>query len=232
MLLRVMIALGIALAGCGESNVPSPPNDGSLGEDALSSEGDLDNDGLCDFTEIDNGLDPEDNDSDGDGFPDGIEAYYGYDPHRPAEPERPTVLGLAATPGTRASIAVEVNVRAGGEDYVGSFDAVPAAGQLDAAHYFLGARALGAEPAENAAAIEGDLERFRGVVGDTALRFELDFAIPLGDRGDCTAGYPFRYIVKRSDGVVVASRRFLLVAGDPGPLFEADGWCALPPPCF
>ncbi len=234
---RSLVSLvALALAGC--SDEPDGPFDfervdSGRDVDVEDPLGDADEDGLCNGTETDRGLDPTKIDTDDDGFPDAIELLLGYEADRPASPERSQLLSLEERAGAMASTVVVVDVEAGGEDFDGAFDALPPIESTPtAADFFDQARAIAARPITNAAVVEAENERFRGVVGDTQLQFELSFRFD-GTPRRCAAIYPFRYIVKRSDGVIVGAPRYALYVSPDGDEPTEATWCpAVTVGCF
>ncbi|MCS6797728.1 MAG: hypothetical protein NZ898_04225 [Myxococcota bacterium] len=233
------VLLAAALVGCPRS---SPAADASA-RDAPAADrpheaggaDDADADGLCDETERRYGSDPTSVDTDGDGFPDYYEVVAVLDPTAPSEPPRQDVVVLTESGGSRASVHLDITVRGAGEDFQGAFESVwvPDVAGTTAAEFFEDADAIDAYPRENVAIIEGEIERFRGVVGRTRLWFELTFLWRDALERRCVRLYPFHYTVKRNDGVLVARpRRLLLVvpAGTSRP--QPASWCAPPEaPC-
>ena len=86
------------------------------------------------------------------------------------------------------------------------------------------ARPTFAAPNDNVAFVDAEGESFRAVVGRTLLGFELRFDFA-GERAPCARAYPFRYTVKRSDGIIVASRRLMLVVLPEGGVLGTTPWC-------
>lgn len=192
---------------------------------------DRDGDGLCNETELMRGSDPDNPDTDSDGFSDFWEVLIGTDPLDPTRPSRDLVLVLRESGPTASLIApIEIAVTGAGEDFSGAFEAEVIADPAGdtAGTFFLGANASFAAPGDNVAIVDG--ESFRAVVGRTLLGFELEFGY-LGDPRECARALPFRYNVKRSDGVVVASRRLFLVVMPANVMLGAATWC-VPDRCF
>lgn len=226
MVLGLVLAAG--LGGCGESVTRPLPTDAGPRVDAPVLPGDADGDRLCDSTEAMRGTDPFNPDTDGDGYTDYVEIVYGYDPLRPASPDRATVVLLGESPEASSDVMPSLRVRGQGEDYTGSFEALPVHGDiagLTASAFNGGGRALFADPVGNVGVVEEEAERFRGVVGTTLLAFEQRLVYGDNVDGLCARAYPFRYIVKRSDGALVYAQRYLLVVLPVGERLTADGWC-------
>ena len=222
-----LVALLLA-AGCGDT-IDRPPTGNDLGPtpfDGGSAE-DLDGDGLCNTTEMAEGTDPLDPDTDDDGFPDGAERRFGYDPFLVTSPDRAQVHLLRETVDGAVQVPFEIAVTGGGEEFSGAFDAISVfdLADQDAATFYRGSVALFAEPADNVAELDPTAEAFRGVVGRTLLGFEVRFAFEDALPRGCARGYPFTYNVKRSDGVRVAAFRELLVVLPAGGSIDAGAWC-------
>jgi hypothetical protein len=224
------VALAIGASGCHRSE-PRPSLDADAGHapDALDPLRDTDFDGLCDPHELSRGLRVDDPDSDGDGYSDLAEVSLGFNPLLPSSPDRDRIVLLSE--GSTARATVTVTVRGAGEDYYGAFQVARQVYEDggSAADFFTSAAAVGASPMTNVFSIEG--QRFRRVIGRTALFFEVAFALP-DDPRDCIRAYPFQYTVKRDgDGRIVALERFTLVVAPEGLRPGAGRWCA-PDPCY
>lgn len=218
-----LVALGLASLALGCFDSGPPPTDRPDG--GLIGDVDRDRDGLCNDTEIMRGTDPDDPDTDADGFSDYWEVLIGTDPRDPTRPSRDVVIVLRESgPLAQLVAPIEIAVTGAGEDFSGAFEdeVVGDPGGETAGVFFVGARASFAAPGDNVAVVDG--ESFRAVVGRTLLGFELELAY-LGDARGCARALPFRYNVKRSDGVIVASRRFFLVVMPPEVAFGDAPWC-------
>lgn len=191
-------------------------------------------DGLCNDTEFARHTDPFDGDTDADGYSDWVEVVFGYDPLRPAEPDRDIVSVLRESPGAETAVPTSIVVRGRGEDYTGAFEGLYARDPLGttASDFYAGSVALYANPEDNVALLEPDAERFRAVVGTTELFFEVRFEYGEDDLvRRCLRAYPWRYTVKRSDGRLVSSARKLLVVVPEGETITGGEWC-VPESCM
>ena len=219
------------MAGCPDSTPPpgGDPDGGDPELDAMPPDReDSDADGLCNDTEFARGTDPFDTDTDADGYSDWVEVVFGFDPLRPAEPDREIVSVLRENTASETAVPVSVVVRGGGEDYTGGFEGLSARDPLGvtASDFYAGSVALCANPEDGVAAIEGDAERFRVVVGLTELLFEVRFEWGEEDLvRRCLRAYPWRYVVKRSDGRLVSAARKLLVVVPEGETISGGEWC-------
>lgn len=220
----ISVCAALALAGCGpQSSVPSIDGGPSL-------RGDRDGDYLCDYRELEIGTDPDDPDTDGDGFPDGIEFIIASRNDNPASPDPASIDYLTEGEGNSIQASVSLVVNGEGEDYLGSFD--DGRGPLyrtesTAADFYAGATSTFVEPPDHAALVDSAASAFRGVNGRSLLGFELRFEYSWPGYPDCVRLYPYRFDVKRTDGRIVESaRRYLGVLG-PGQTIESGPWCAL-----
>ena len=188
---------------------------------------DTDHDGLCDRTEPSYHTDVADPDTDGDGYPDGVEVIDGDDPLAPTEPLRERVVFLSEDRDATAVLTVTQAVRAAGESYTGAFQTLTTRDLFgrDASAFFVGAAATLANPPESVFAIEG--EQFIGVMGRTLLVFDVSFAFGAELPRSCASAYPFRYNIKRQDGRLVATTRYTLVVLPPGQTPAGAAWCEL-----
>ena len=195
---------------------------------------DTDGDGVCDDTELVWGTDLMAPDTDGDGFTDGIERQFGYQPWAADSPARESLVFLSETEAASTTLAVTRIVRGEGETFSGAFSSEPVMDRLglDARSFFDRALAVGAEPEENVFEVREDEERFVGVVGRTQLFYEVRFAFGANVPRSCARGYPFRYEIRRDDGINVLVARYLLVVLPPGQRLDTTEWCALEGPCI
>lgn len=233
-----LIAL-VLVGGCSDSSPPPPPDADGDGDVRLMDGpsdapfADTDGDGLCDGTEDTRGTDPTSPDTDGDGYTDYREVIYAYDPTLPEEPGTDVVHILRENPESSVQVTVTETVRGGGQDFTGAFEAETVRGtDIDAGDYHVDSVALSANPPDNVAVIEEDAETFRGVVGTTQLVFEVRFEFGDNLARLCAHAYPFRYNIKRSDGRLVGSPRFLLLVLPPDERLETTSWCAPPESCL
>lgn len=221
------------LVACpGSETFPDADVDGGDRPDASTDLNDDDGDGLCNFNEMNRGIDPLDPDTDGDGYSDFVEVAFGYNPLIPAIPTDEEVFRLLEEPGVIVRASHALVIRGSGQDYVGAFESLAARDPdgLLADDFWAGSIALFANPPENVAVVEEGAEAFRGVVGRTELNFETTFTFEGGDTFEpCMRAYPFRYQVKRSDGFVLAVERYLLVVVPP---INTGEWCMPALPCF
>lgn len=221
------------LAGCPQTTtLPDAGDGGARDSSAIDPLGDEDDDGLCNMNEADRGTDLFGPDTDDDGYSDFVEVAFGYDPLIPAIPQEDEVFELLAEPGATVRVPAELVIRGSGEDYTGAFDSLPAGDPngLTADDFWQSSVALFADPPDNVSVVEAEAGTFRGVVGTTELNFETTFTFEGGDRFEpCLRAYPFRYLVKRSDGRIMGAVRGLLVVVPPTNTGE---WCTPALPCL
>lgn len=188
---------------------------------------DSDGDGLCDQTERLRGTDPFLADTDADGLPDRVELDFGYDPRRPSSPDRDALIFLAETEAASRQLPITHVVRGDGEDYSGAFEALAVSDRLDldALDHYEDSLAVGAVPLENVVQVVPEEERFYGVFGETQLIFEVRLAFGGNIPRFCARAYPFRYVIKRSDGRLVYLGRFVLIVLPPGQRLDTAEWC-------
>ncbi|MEM9193719.1 MAG: hypothetical protein AAGF12_31380 [Myxococcota bacterium] len=222
-----VVAFGVA---CSDSAPPPPmfpPLDSGSPDRMVSVNQDTDDDGLCDLTEGQRNTNPFEADTDNDGFSDFFETNTGFDPTRNSSPEDEIVYLLREDDSSTVSIVHNVTVRGQGEDYTGAFETLPVDDLqgTQALDFYDGGQLLYAVPDGNVALMEPDRQAARGVVGETQLGFEMRFRYTEEMDRPCIRGYPFRYIVKRNDGRLVSSRRFLLVILPPGGRIGSEPWC-------
>jgi len=226
------------VAGCSDSRPPAPPgSDGDVtlkdGSSLDAPAGDTDGDGLCNDTEAMRGTDPTRPDTDGDGYTDYREVIYGFDPTLPDEPGTDQVFILRESPDSSVQVTVTEPVRGSGQDFVGAFEAESVRGtDTDAGDFHVGSVALTANPTDNVAVVDGEAQTFRGVVGTTQLVYEVRFEFGDNLPRSCAHAYPFRYNIKRSDGRLVGSPRFLLLVLPPDERLATTAWCAPPESCL
>ena len=225
------VGLLVLVAGCPSSVPPAPPpppGDAGDQSDAGSDIGvDTDQDGLCDRTEPTYHTDPNDPDTDGDGYPDGIEVLDGDDPLAPSEPLRDRVVFLTESADATATLTVTLAVRGAGESYTGAFQSLRTRDAFgrQAAAFFVKAVATLANPPDNVIAIDG--EQFIAVTGRTLLVYDLSFAFGAELPRSCASAYSFRYNIKRQDGRLVSTTRYTLVVLPPGATPVSAPWCQL-----
>jgi len=236
-LVAVLASLGSTLlSGCPDSTTPPPVP--VLDSGPVEVDGglyvDSDGDGLCDATERTRGIDPLDQDTDDDGFTDFVEVIFGYNPALPASPDRGIVFPIRESPESVVQVVTSLLVRGSGEDFTGAFEGLWArdTAGATASDFYDSSVALYANPEDNAAVIEADAERFRGVVGRTELGFEVRLGFGDNVERRCVRAYPFRYNVKRSDGRLVGFSRFLLLVLPVGDTLATGDWCAPAEPCM
>jgi hypothetical protein len=235
--LRALAAVGVvsgfalAAGGCPRRTDPVPP-DAGLGEDARPIGLDTDLDGLCDANELTRGLRIDDPDTDGDGYSDFVEVSLGLDPFSRESPASDAVSFLRESATGMARVTVSVPVNGSGESYGGAFAEAFALYPegVGAQDFFAGSGPVGAEPMGNVAFVDTDSQSFVGVLGSTLLTFEVSFRFQGAALG-CMRAYPFQFTVKREDGLIVASRRFVLVVLPPGALPGESAWCGAEP-CY
>lgn len=216
----------ILLAGCPRSVPPGPNRDGGppLDGDVWPPEPDTDGDGVCDGTERARGTDPTRPDTDGDGFDDRVELDWGFDGTRTDSPDRDFLAYLSERTGAGTDVVITLSVRGQGQTFTGAFEAIRTSDRegIDASRYYTGSFAVAAIPMENVFEVRPEEERIFGVVGQTRLVYQVDFAWDGEPRG-CRRLFPWRYVVKRDDGSIVYGRRYyLVITGE-----RDDGtWCA------
>ncbi len=222
----------LLLGGCPQSTSPPPPPPADAGpyDAGIDPTLDTDGDGLCDVTEIAMHLDPNDPDTDHDGFSDYAELLFGSNGTQPTSPDRSIVFTMNESSAASVQVPVTVSVVGDGADYVGAFQALPITdlANATAADFFTGAVAKFADPTANVAQVDAMSTAFRGVVGSTRLGYEVRFAFGDNLVRRCNRGYPFRFIVKRTDGRLVFSKSYLLIVVPEGELLTTAAWC-LPP---
>ena len=233
----VLGGLLFGLAACGDSGPPTAPrpDGGNGGEGGVFDPfADTDGDGLCDGSEEARGFDPENADTDGDGFPDYVEWLFGFDALRPASPDRALLHVLREQANGEVTVPITLQVFGEGEDFLGAFEGLPArdAAGSTAAAFYVDSRASFAKPSGNAASVDEEGETFFDVDGVTELGFEVFFGMGDNPLRRCTRLYPFRYNIKRSDGVLVGAERLILAVIPPGDTYVSTEWCAPPEPCF
>ena len=233
----------VGLAGCGDSQAPSPPlSDGGRLIDGRSVDGaeaglpgdDADGDGVCNATELTRGTDPDNPDTDGDGFSDYAEEYLSLDPMMADSPDRATVFILRETEQGTVQVPVMHQVTGAGEDFSGAFESspVPDLGDVTAEDFYVDSVPTFAAPSDNVSFVDQDGEAFRGVVGETLLGFEVRFAFSGSLPRLCIRGFPFRYNIKGSDGQLQSADRFILLTLPAGDTLTTGEWCLPPGGCI
>ncbi|MCC6877680.1 MAG: hypothetical protein IT378_25450 [Sandaracinaceae bacterium] len=215
-----------AASGCRRMSIVID-RDGAVPElDAPAPSLDTDGDGLCDQTEHDAiGSDPLSADTDADGIPDRYEADLGYDTLRGDSPDRTLMITLAENGSITLPIVDIVN--GAGQSFAAAATARPVFDPFEVtAQDFLGStRALSASPEENVFEIDAEGARFVGVEGRTRLVFTQVLAGEAVPARACARLYPWRFEIKRDDGRIMASRRYLLAVLPPGERPETATWC-------
>lgn len=212
----------------------------SVDDDAGPADGfvdptsDADGDGLCAGTEAMYGTSPDEPDTDSDGFPDYVEFVLGYDGALSSAPDREALVRLSEEPGSETRLVVRERVNGFGQDFRGAFETISGASAATgstAESFYVSSAAFFADPEENAQEVDAEGELFRGVVGTTDLSYEVHFEIGANTPLSCIHTYPFRYNVKRSDGVFETARRYLLVVAPTATDTDPESWCPPPPGC-
>lgn len=231
---RLTLLLCFAAFACGETAPIVPPQDaGPIFLDGAMPRMDSDGDGFCDATELERGTDPNNPDTDSDGYPDLVEFYIGSDPTLATEPLREHVNVLRQSEGATVQVPLEVLVRGNGERFNGAFEGLRAFYQdgFDASVFYAESVASYGVPEGNVDERSESEELFRGVRGETLLGFEVRFAYDPSGLTTCIRAYPYRYNVKREDGVFVASQRRTLLVMPPAVRIDTGPWCSYEGTC-
>lgn len=182
---------------------------------------DRDNDGLCDDTETEvTRTDPDDVDTDNDGYIDSFEYTYGLAPNSATSPTSERVLQWSEAPGEPFDYVFSFTFRGNGQGVFGLFYE-SSAGIDGVRGEELGLRieALTAVPPSNAPDIAG--ERFVSVLGMTRLSFRISGQWPARAPLTCRRAYvlyPSAYA--EEVGLVYLRPFFLDVRGSTAP-FDA-----------
>jgi hypothetical protein len=217
----IPVCLLAVLLGCGKPTEEAVPD---AGVDANVPRMDRDHDWLCDSTEGVLGTDPAVADSDGDGIADGVEFQHGLDPKSAMDPATNTRVFLAASPGAQSELSVHVVVDGAGESFSGELEGFPAleADWPNADRYFAEAMATSADPADHVFGFPENGDSIGSVVGETRLGFRLRFLYRDNTSRDCVQAVPFRYAIKRQDGIRFGERLYLLIVE---PSAGPKNWC-------
>jgi hypothetical protein len=150
---------------------------------------DRDNDGLCDDTEREvTRTDPDDPDTDGDGFIDGFEYSFGSSPLRATSPEPERVLTWREQPGERIETVFTLFFRGNGQAVFGAFYESPeGVDGLRGEDLGVTIEALAAVPPSNAP--DRTAERFVSVLGATRLTFRIVGEWPSREPLRCRRAY-------------------------------------------
>lgn len=221
-----------ALIACGDDTSnprtdTGPRRDGDPPPD-VPADLDSDDDGVCDATEIERGLNPASADTDEDGFSDYVEVLLGFNAVDGASPNRDTVVVLRESAVGSLQVPLTVSTRGSGEDFEGAFQSLGSPDEAGdtAMTFYTESVATFAEPMENVAIIDDELQAFRGVVGTTLMGFEVRFEFGDATPRGCARGYSWRYNIKRSDGRIVSAQTYLLLVLPPGQSLEGSAqWC-------
>ncbi len=167
-----------ALAQCGPRTVRPDASNSDSSQDSLviieeRPRPDRDGDGLCDDTETDiTRSDPDDVDTDGDGFTDGWEYSQGFSPLSATAPSSERLLQWSERPGEPFETVFNVSFRGDGQGVFGAFWESPAGVDgLRGEDLGLRITALAAVPPSNAPDLVGEL--FVSVIGATRLTFRI-----------------------------------------------------------
>lgn len=216
-----LVGVSLACATACTTSGYVPEADGSVGDAAISGSAgsrsdpndDRDRDGVCNGTELALMSDPDRGDTDRDGIPDFTEAFANFVATDPLIPAPDQLLYLFAASRESVAFELRMTVNGSGLGYTGEFRALDAPDPrgVTAKDFYLGAEALGGEPADNVRGVQAESERFESVLGKTRVSFQLHFAIGAAKVTGCTMGYPFEYRLKDDNGRFSASRDYLLV---------------------
>ncbi len=207
-----LLLLVFALSGCavesrfGAATLPSDGGGVDAGEDR-------DHDGVCDSTERTIGSNPDELDSDHDGFPDAIELLNAFDPIDPNSPGVDQVAFMPAKNDASIELALRATVDGQGESFTGVLSSYPSidAQKRSADDFLSGVVAVAAEPPENVHAVDASAERFDAVVGHTRLSFRAGFHYTSNVDFPCAEGFAFAYALKSDQGKHVGSRDYMIV---------------------
>jgi hypothetical protein len=218
---RWWVGLGLACATACTTSGYAPSSDASVSDAAISGSAgarshlndDRDRDGVCDGTELALMSDPDRADTDRDGIPDFTEAFSNFVVTDPLVPAPDQVFYLFATARESVAFELRMTVNGSGLGYTGEFRALDAPDPrgITAKDFYLGAEALGGEPADNVRGVQAQSEHFASVLGKTRVSFQLRFAVGATKVAGCTMGYPFEYRLKDDNGRFSASRDYMLV---------------------
>lgn len=225
----ILALSSLALTGCPGSVEPPPPrpDSGPARDGAPFEPIDTDGDGLCDETELSWGTDPTLPDTDGDGLTDRAERDFGFSPLEPGSPERDELVFLTETEAAATQLGIERLVRGEGQTFTAAFESLPVVDPIDieAFDFLESSQAVGAVPMENVFEVRPEAGQIVGVFGRTQLVYEVRFAFGTNIPRSCARAYPFRYQIKRDDGVLVYLSRFLLVILPRGERLDTADWC-------
>ncbi len=184
---------------------------------------DRDHDGLCDDTETDvTRTDPDDVDTDGDGFVDGWEYSYGHSPLSATSPPSERLLQWSERPGEPFEHVYTVSYRGNGQGVFGAFwESGAGVDGLRGEDLGLRVEALAAVPPSNAPDLAA--ERFVSVIGATRLSFRILGEWPQREPLRCRRAYVLYPSAYAEETGLIYLRSFFLVvaASDERPVMDA-----------
>ena len=231
MLVKRLLTCALILAGCSpvaHSSVIT--DDGAV----VPLQVDSDHDGLCDSTEARLGTNPDSADTDGDGFPDGVEFATGFSAKNGALPSASDYVVLQATSGATASDDVLLHVYGNGDDVIGAVDVSEAADAegWTAATFLQSFKAVQAYPPDSVSNVIGSAARFAGVNGSATLFFQAVFDVATENVSACNRFYSYGLIVKGTNGSRLAnSHRALAIVPPMKSVRTLTDWCPAPSTC-
>jgi hypothetical protein len=222
-LLAITLCLPLLAAGCQRASSALSPDAGPYSADYA----DRDHDGLCDASEAQLGSNPAQLDTDGDGFPDALEALAGTDLQDPNDPSLDHVAYFDAG-ASALDVNVAITATGRGQTVAGRFLSRNAADPQGrrASDFYQSLLAVSAEPPDNVRDIEPAGGRFGSLLDRARLLYKLHFTKALTDQPlSCAAGLPFDFMVEDETGQLLAREHYLLVVTGAGTKLKAEQFC-------